>query len=337
MSSRKRDYDDVPSEVLVGKVESIDDLLALIRALPRPPPSKKRASSSRRSSSTRESGLRRLIRPLEKLHNLVGMKETKDAILSQLLLVIQGLHDAGSMPYHSVITGPPGVGKTQLIHILAEIYCSVGLVGTSNVVVARRSDLIGKYLGHTAAKTQEVIDDSRDAVLLLDECYSLGDREGRDSFSKECLDTLNQALLDNPKFICIIAGYEKALEECFFAANEGLARRFSFRFSIPGYSPSEMKEILSRIVSRNNWSWEHEPDTSFFEKNKDSFPFFGGDMESLFTHIKLAHAKHLMTQEDKSAARKLSSKDLEEGLRTFLLSRNKSDDKKHPGLLSMYL
>ena len=63
-------------------------------------------------------------------------------------------------------------------------------------MIVKRSDLIGKYLGSTAAKTQSVIDSCAGGVMFIDEAYSLGDNEGRDSFSKECLDTLNQNLLE---------------------------------------------------------------------------------------------------------------------------------------------
>ena len=34
-------------------------------------------------------------------------------------------------------------------------------------------------------------------MLFIDEAYSLGNPEGRDMFSKECLDTLNQNLTEN--------------------------------------------------------------------------------------------------------------------------------------------
>ena len=51
---------------------------------------------------------------------------------------------------------------------------------------------LGQYLGQTAIKTQKAIDNAKGGVLLIDEAYSLGNSEGRDSYSKECIDTINQ-------------------------------------------------------------------------------------------------------------------------------------------------
>ena len=52
---------------------------------------------------------------------------------------------------------------------------------------------------------------------------ALGNTEKRDSFAKECIDTLCEALSDHKeRLMVIIAGYEKELDECFFNYNQGL-------------------------------------------------------------------------------------------------------------------
>merc|ERR1711991_1200935 len=104
---------------------------------------------------------------------------------------------------HTVITGPPGVGKTELGRILGHIYKGMGVLKKGHLKIVKRSDLIGKYLGHTAAKTQDVIDECSGGVMFIDEAYSLCNKEGRDSFSKECIDTLNQNLTERRDFLCI--------------------------------------------------------------------------------------------------------------------------------------
>ena len=98
---------------------------------------------------------------------------------------------------HCVITGSPGCGKTTFIEIYAKILTKLGISKYGHIVKVKRSDLIGKYLGHTSVQTQNKINDAKGGILLIDEAYSLGNPEGRDSFSKECIDTLNQALSED--------------------------------------------------------------------------------------------------------------------------------------------
>ena len=83
----------------------------------------------------------------------------------------------------------------------------MGFLKNNIFKMVKRSDLIGQYLGQTSIKTQKVIDEVIGGVLFIDEAYSLGNSEKRDSYSKECLDTINRNLTENGnKFICIIAG-----------------------------------------------------------------------------------------------------------------------------------
>ena len=110
---------------------------------------------------------------------------------------------------HCVIEGPPGVGKTEVAKILGQIYRKMGILTSDKFKSVKRSHLIGGYLGQTAIKTQKVLDECNGGVLFIDEAYSLGNSEGKDSYSKECIDTLTAHLSENKQnFICIIAGYK---------------------------------------------------------------------------------------------------------------------------------
>ena len=73
----------------------------------------------------------------------------------------------------------------------------MGFLKNDKFKLVKRSDLIGEYLGQTAVKTQKVIDSIIGGVLFIDEAYSLGNSEKRDSYSKECLDTINRNLTEN--------------------------------------------------------------------------------------------------------------------------------------------
>jgi hypothetical protein len=165
-------------------------------------------------------------------------------------------------------------------------------------IIAKRSDLIGKYLGHTAIKTQEIIDKALGGVLFIDEAYSLGNSEGRDSFSKECIDTINQNLTEKKnQLLVIIAGYEDALNSCFFSYNEGLNRRFPFRYTIDSYSYEEIGKIFVKMVEDINkepgFQWSVDISSvrlnQFFKDNYKLFPNFGGDVETFLLGVKIQH------------------------------------------------
>jgi replication-associated recombination protein RarA len=76
--------------------------------------------------------LYKCLEPLKKLNNLIGMDEIKKNIIDQILFFSQELNTDEMM--HTCLTGPPGVGKTTLGKILAEIYCSLGFLKTDNLL-----------------------------------------------------------------------------------------------------------------------------------------------------------------------------------------------------------
>ena len=207
--------------------------------------------------------------------------------------------------FHTVIFGPPGVGKTAFAKVLARIFLSLGITDNETFRVARRSDLIGEYVGHTATKTQKVIDESLGGVLFIDEIYSLGNGGAKengksDSFSIECINTLNQNLTEQKgKFICIIAGYKEETEKYFFGLNPGLKRRFSFYYNINGYNWIELTKILFfKINKLEHWSCDNSLaqkllDTQFIKDKMTYFSNYAGDVETWLLNIKIAHCKRV--------------------------------------------
>ncbi len=275
---------------------------------------------------------------LDKLFSKYLEKEDTPNTTSEISLEVDNKYDM----LHTVIEGPPGVGKTQLGKVLAKIYLSLGIIQSDKFRIATRKDFIGEYLGHTAIKTQKVIDSCMGGVLFIDEAYSLGNGDTKkDSFSKECIDTLNQNLSENKgKFVCIIAGYKESLEQDFFSVNPGLQRRFPFRYSIEKYTPSELIDMFINKVSDIDWSlndnaqaWLSE--SKFMEEKIDQFPNFGGDIDSWLLHCKIEHSKRVFGK-CYSHHKILTKDDILKGYQRFL--ENKSNPKnKNESALNMYL
>ena len=271
-----------------------------------------------------------LIDPLIKLKRIIGMKKVKKQIIDMILYYIQNFENTSSDMLHTSIEGPPGVGKTKLGRILAQIYSALGIIPSKRFMRVRRTDLIGKYLGHTAHKTQEIIDEAEGGVLFIDEAYSLGDNENRDSFSKECIDTINQNLTEKKKnLIVIIAGYSEQLDKTFFALNEGLKRRFPFRFTIDGYDEKEMTDIFYSKIKKINWRLNIDLDRTYLENfykiNKDKFKNYGGDIETLVMNCKMTHASRVI---GKNYIHKkiIIKEDLEKAFERFTNNKNKKEE-----------
>ena len=253
---------------------------------------------------------------LLELQNMIGMHSIKENIVDQILYFIQDLHNTSpdNADYmHAVIYGPPGTGKTEVAKIMGKIFSNLGMLKKNVFKKVTRDDLVAGYLGQTALKTKDVIKECLGGVLFIDEAYALGNKEKRDSFSKESIDTICEALSDHKKdLMCIIAGYEDELKDCFFNYNPGLESRFTWKFKIDDYNNSELRQIFEKKITDCGWTLKEPLDDGWFSKNKSYFKYCGRDMETLFSKVKLAHSRRIfcLPKEEKA---KITMNDLEKG------------------------
>jgi len=210
------------------------------------------------------------------------------------------------------------------------MYSKIGVLKNNTFKKVTRNDLIAGYLGQTAIKTKKLIEDNLGGVLFIDEAYSLSHENKEDMFSKECLDTLCEALSDYKNdLMVIIAGYEDELENRFFNLNSGLESRFIWRFKMNEYNAKDLMNIFIKIVENNGWQFQDKTQLNerWFKEKKDQFVGLGRDMEALFTYTKIAHGIRIYGKE-KDMRKKISLDDMNKGFETFMLNnKNKKDDK----------
>ena len=260
---------------------------------------------------------------LERLNTMIGLASLKTSILRQLMYFIQGFtDDPNDGDYkHTVLTGPPGTGKTEIAKILGNMYSKLGILKNNVFKKVTRTDLVAGYLGQTAIKTRKVLDECSGGVLFIDEAYSL---QCDDIYSKECVDTLCEGLSDNKNnLMVIIAGYQSELDNTFFRTNSGIRSRFIWKFDIDPYETKELFQIFVYLATSRKWVVDKNITHKWFETNKQHFKDNGRSMEQLYSYSKISHAQRIYGK-DKSFRKCLSCDDLEEGLSLYKKYGNSS-------------
>ena len=277
---------------------------------------------------------------LVELNAMIGMNTLKSSVFNQLIYFIQDLHiDAKNKTSdfkHTIICGPPGTGKTEVATIIGRMYSKVGILKKDVFKKVTRSDLIAGYLGQTAIKTTKVITDCLGGCLFIDEAYSLANKTDTDIYSKECIDTICEALSNHKDdLIVIIAGYEDELEETFFKANCGLKSRFIWKFKIEDYSAGEMKQIFDKKVIQQNWTVDCDT-AQWFESKMDTFKYFGRDVELLLSYVKICHSRRVFGK-DESFKKKITMDDINAGYKVFIENKNSKPKEVSSSLYGFYL
>jgi stage V sporulation protein K len=220
-----------------------------------------------------------IVPALKLLNEMMGLQKVKQQIF---MMCIRFLFDKSVRleMCNFAILGPPGCGKTRLAYIIAKILHLSGRTKNDEMIVACKSDLIGKWLGHTCSKTKEKLLEARNSVLFIDEAYSLCS-DKNDMFGKECIDTITNELSENPTENClIIAGYKHDIHENFFNVNKGLERRFRFMIEIDRYTSEELFTILIQKIEEIGWTFTNKEFVeSKIRKHHSFFKNSAADME----------------------------------------------------------
>ncbi|MBK8633423.1 MAG: AAA family ATPase [Saprospiraceae bacterium] len=182
------------------------------------------------------------------LDQLIGMEEVKREIL-EIVKIVQyhksiGKNVLSSYNLHTIFIGNPGTGKTTVARILAKIYKSLGIIERGHLVETDRQGLVAGYVGQTAIKTSEKIDEAMGGVLFIDEAYALansGSHQG--DFGNEAIQTLLKRMEDDRgKFFVFVAGYPENMNN-FIKMNPGLSSRFDRVLKFEDYKVDQLMEI----------------------------------------------------------------------------------------------
>lgn len=153
----------------------------------------------------------------------------------------------GKIP-NFVLQGPPGVGKTEIAKLIGRLLQKEGVLKSGHTIIGTRDKMVSEYVGETSIKTANIIAQAQEGVLLVDEVYSLAEKNenGNRSYCNEVFDTIVAAMTNpNYHFCVVFAGYKSRMHEV-WSMNEGLYSRFSSTniITLKEYQPELLQKIF---------------------------------------------------------------------------------------------
>jgi len=211
---------------------------------------------------------------LDELNALTGLTKIKTEV-NEMVKLVRYYQESGKdvlnkFSLHSVFVGNPGTGKTTVARIISRIYHGLGILGKGHLVEVDREGLVAGYVGQTAIKTGDKINEAMGGILFIDEAYSLAQERGSPyDFGGESIQVILKRMEDNRgKFGVIVAGYIRPMQD-FINSNPGLRSRFDKYFLFEDYTPDEMF-IIAMAMFRTE---EVVPDVDAATHLKNYFSF----------------------------------------------------------------
>lgn len=288
----------------VEKIYSIDDIKNILSE----GDIEKYFMAKRGSAITQGKGIDTCFAELDNLTGLSSIKEEVRKLANFIIVQERRKLEGSKIPpksKHIVFTGNPGTGKTTVARIIANLYKQIGVLSKGHLVEVSRKDLVAEYIGQTAPKTQEKINEAMGGVLFIDEAYTLYKENNiLNDYGPEAVDTLLKALEDNrEEFVVIMAGYSKEMNNLIENVNPGLKSRFNTYIDFPDYSVDELIEIFVKMCTQYNYTLSDSAKVTMRERisdlvvNKDKNFANAREIRNLFENVITNHSSRVIDLE----------------------------------------
>lgn len=215
----------------------------------------------------------------EELDQLIGLATVKRMVKKIKAYAKKNKGESG-FNLHMCFFGNPGTGKTEVARIISRILYDAGVLAEAKIVETDAHGLLGQYVGQTAPKTLEKINEAMNGVLFIDEAYGLvssgTSSGGVTSYGEEAIAVLLKEMEDHRGQFCVIlAGYREEMKTM-ISANPGLESRIQFTLEFPDYTREELGEIAVSFLKKKKYQINDDAlnrllDITEYFRNQDNF------------------------------------------------------------------
>jgi probable Rubsico expression protein CbbX len=200
-----------------------------------------------------KTGIETIIGQLDE--ELVGLQNVKTRVreISSVLLFdrireIQELATLNSS-LHMSFTGRPGTGKTSVAKKIGLVLRNLGYLSKGHITTVTREDMVGQYVGHTAPKTKECLNQARGGMLFIDEAHHLYKPDNERDYGSEAIELLLQVMENQRDDLIFVFSGGKDKIEGFFNSNPGISSRVGNHVDFVDYNTDELVSITKFLLN----------------------------------------------------------------------------------------
>ena len=191
-------------------------------------------------------------------HQLVGLQDVKSRVreICSVLLFdrIRELQELSTLnsSLHMSFTGTSGTGKTSVAESVALVLRNLGYLSKGHITNVTREDLVGQYVGHTAPKTKEKLQEAHGGILFIDEAHHLYKPDNERDYGSEAIELLLQVMENQRDDLILIFAGGKAKIDGFFDSNPGISSRIGNHVDFKDYDSNDLIEITKYLLTNEN-------------------------------------------------------------------------------------